>query len=175
MSLKTKLIAGGVAAVLGLGLVRYCDRVRVVPTEPGKLAPNERERVEVKGHKVTVIKADKTMIHYAPDGAKVRINKDGSVNVEIKKFGFMREGGLGTSWNGDRLKLAVDLKFAYYRRLGLHVGTAYDPTQKRFKDIARPLLFLSYAVPHDNFANTSLWVGTELFPQRLAGGIRLAF
>lgn len=175
MSLKSKVITGIITAALGLGLVRYCDRDRVTPTEPGKLAPGERERIEVKGRTITVIRADKTIKTFAPDGAKVRIRKDGQVTVDVKKFGLLREPGLGTSWNGDKLKLAVDVKLVYYRRLGLHLGTAYDPSSKKFTDILRPLAMVSYTVPFDGFANTSLWLGTELFPQKYACGIRLAF
>lgn len=175
MSLKNKIVIGVIAAVLGLGLVRYCDRDRVTPTEPGKLAPGEKERIEIKGRTVTVIKADKTTKTFVPDKVKISIVKDGRVTINVKRFGLSHEPGLGAAWNGDKLKLALDLKVVYYRRLGLHVGTTYDPTTKKFKDIVRPLAFISYTVPHDSFVNTSLWIGAELFPKKYAAGIRLAF
>lgn len=175
MSFKTKFIIAFLGIGFTFGLVRYCDRDRVTPTEPGKLAPGERERIEIKGKTVTVIRADKTTKTFAPDGAKVRVGKDGRVSVDVKRFGLTREFGLGAAWNGDKLKLALDAKLVYYRRLGLHLGSAYDPTASKLREIVRPLAFISYTMPSDSFANTSLWVGTELFPQRLSGGIRLAF
>jgi hypothetical protein len=175
MSLKHKAIFLAIILSLGFGLVRYCDRDRVTPTEPGKLSPGEKERVEIKGRTVIHITADKTTRTFVPDRANVSIGKDGRVTLNVKRFGLTREPGLGASWNGDKLKLTLDVKFMYYRRLGLHVGSAYDPTSKKLKEIVRPLAFVSYTVPHDSFVNTSLWVGAELFPRKYAAGIRLAF
>lgn len=175
MDLKHKVIFGLIVTALAFGLIRYCDRDRVTPTEPGKLAPTERERIEVKGRTVTVINADKTTRTFAPDGAKVSIGKDGKVTVTVRRFGLTHEPGLGASWNGDKLKIALDFKLVYYRRFGFHLGGAYDPTEKKGKDIIRPLTFVSYTLPSERFANTSLWVGAELFPKKYATGIRLAF
>lgn len=175
MTLKHKAILAAMVAALSLGLFRYCDRDRTTPTEPGKLAPGEKERIEVKGRTVTVIRADKTVRSYAPGGARVSVRDDGTVNVDIKRFGLSHEAGLGVAWNGDKLKLSLDGKFVYYRRLGLHGALTYDPTSTKLKDIIRPAAFVSSTMPFDGFANTSLFLGTELFPQRLTGGIRLAF
>ena len=175
MNLKSKIGAGVIAAALSLGLVRHCDRDRITPTEPGKLAPGEKERIEIKGRTLTVIRADTTVKTFVPGGVKVRIGEDGRVSVDAKKFGLCRDFGMGAAWNGDKLKLELDTKFLYYRRLGLHVGTTYDPTASKLRDIARLLAFVSYTVPHDSFTNTSLWLGAELFPKKYATGIRLAF
>lgn len=175
MALKHKAILAAIVAALIIGLVRYCDRDRIIPTEPGVLAPNEKERIEIRGKTVTVIRADKTIKSFAPGGAKIRVRKDGSVDVEIKRLGFSREPGLGVAYNGDKLKLAIDVKVAYYRRLGFHVGATYDPVERRTLNVVKPLAFVSYTMPSDNFANTSIWLGTELLPQRISGGLRLAF
>lgn len=175
MNLKAKAIIGAILTALSLGLFRYCDRDRVKVTQPGVLAPGEKERVEIHGKTITVIKREGTVKSYAPGGAKVSIDKDGKVTVTIKRFGLCHEPGLGAAWNGDKLKLALDFKLVYYRRLGLHAGGSFDPTTKKLDGILRPLVFASYTVPFDSFANTSLWVGAELFPQKYACGIRLAF
>lgn len=175
MTLKHKVIFAVIIALIGLGLVRYCDRARITPTEPGKLAPGERERVEVHGKTVTIIRADKTTKEFAPGGVKVRVGKDGKVTVDIKRFGLSHEPGMGAAYNGDKLKLSLDGKFVYYRRLGGHLGLTFDPTTKKLGDILKPLAFASYTMPSDSFANTSLFVGYEFFPKRLIGGIRLAF
>lgn len=175
MSIKQVLIVTGVLLIFVFGFVSYCDRTRVTPTEPGKLAPNENVRVEYRGKTVTVIRADKTTKTYVPDGGKVHVFKNGEVKVSYKKMGLCVQPGISAAYNGDKLKMAFDLKLAYYSRLGGHLGVTYDPTKSRASDILRPLAFASYELPYDGFVNTSLWVGTELFPQRLSGGIRLAF
>lgn len=173
--MKTKIIFILAVILLTIGLLRYCDRPVVSPTNPGKLAPGEKERIEVRGKTVTVIRADRTIRTFAPAGAKVRVGDDGTVHVDVRKFGFVREPGLGVAWNDDKLKLVLDFKVAYYRRAGFHLGSAYDPTSKKLAHIVKPLVMFSYTMPFDGFANTSVWVGSELFPQRMSGGLRLSF
>jgi hypothetical protein len=175
MSVKSLAVKIGLPILLVIGVVRYCDRPVVAPTPLSALAPSDKARVIVRGKTVTTITADKTVKTFAPDGADIRVGKDGKVSVTMRKFGFLREPGLGAAWNGDKLKLAFDLKLAYYRRFGLHFGSVYDPGGKKFKDILRPVAFVSYAMPTDSFANTSLWLGVELFPKKYTAGIRLAF
>jgi hypothetical protein len=175
MKLRVKALFVAMVGASIFFLLRRCDRPIGSPTAPGTLAPGEKERVEVRGKTVTVIRADRTVRTYAPGGAKVHVGDDGRVSVEIKTWGFSHEPGLGVAWDGDRLKLALDMKLVYYRRLGLHLGSAYDPTRAHISGIVRPVAFASYTVPFDGFANTSLWFGTELFPRQMAGGIRLAF
>src|SRR5262245_39062400 len=147
MKLKIGLILTLVLVVLGL--LRYCDRPKIMPTQPGKLAPDERERIEIKGRTVTVIRADKTVSTFAPNGTRVSVRKDGTIDVSVRKFGLTHEPGLSVIWNGEKLKLAVDMKFLYYRRVALHLGTAYDPTTRKFGEIVRPIAFASYALPFD--------------------------
>lgn len=176
MTLKHKIISGLVAAALLLGLVRYCDRDRVAPTEPNVLAPNERERIEVKGRTVTVIGSDRTTRTFAPNGVTVSVRRDGTVKVDVKKIGFTRELGLGVALTGEsKLKVSLDYKLAYYRRLGFHLGATFDHHVERAMNIARPMAIISYSMPSEKFSNTSLFAGTELFPSCYVVGLRLAF
>lgn len=156
-------------------LVRRCDRPRVEPTAPGRLAATEKEHVTVGPHKVTIISADKTVTEYVPGRVDVSVRKDGRVDVHVREFGLCAEPGLGGGYNGVSGKEVVDVKFMYYHRLGLNAGLSLD-FSKGIKplDIVKPMVSVSY-VPVMRFANTSVFVGTELFPSRLIGGLRVAF
>ena len=179
MNLKYKAIIGAVLVALTFGLVKFCDRPRVAPTEPGKLAPGERERVEVNGKRVTVIRADKTTTTFAPGKVKVSIGKDGKATVTVQKAGLAHEPGLGVAFTDGQLKMSLDAKLAYYHSMGFHLGLTmgYHDVQS-WRDavgLFRPLGAVSYNLPFDSFVNTSLYAGTELCPQRFVVGLRLAF
>lgn len=175
MKLRWKLVAGTLLGLALLLLVRRCDRPDITPTEPGALLSVEKEHITVGNHIITVVQPEKTVTEYVPGRADVSVRKDGQVVVRVREFGFCLEPGFGGAYNGIAGKEVVDVKFLYYHRLGLDGGITLDFGKGvKAVDIAKPLVTVSY-VPLSRFANTSVFIGTELFPQRLIGGLRLAF
>lgn len=179
MSLKHKLIAGLVTAALVLGLVKYCDRPVVTPTEPGTLAPGEKERIELDGRTVTRIRPDTTERVYVPDGrVSVSIGDDNKTRLVYRKHGFMREPGFGLAVTPEKLKLEADVKFYFYHRLGLHLGGTFDPgVKKPLKDLTdffKIAPSVTYTLPVLK-NRVSVGAGAELFPTKYIGVVRVAF
>jgi len=178
MELKTKVILAAIVAALSLGLVRYCDRPVITPTPPGTLAPHEKERVEVRGHTVTRITEKETIKEYAPDGAKISLNKDGTISLDIRKHGFTFQPGLGYITTGDRLKPQLDAKWYFYHRFGVHTGLTFDTgVKKPLNDLGKFVhvsAFGSYALPYLDY-KLSVGAGLELFPNKYMGVIRYSF
>jgi len=168
-------LAGIAALILLIGLaLRRCDRAIVSPTAPGALKPGERERVDVSNHQVTIITPTKTTKEYVPGKVDVSIDKLGHATVHVRELGLMLEPGMGTGYDGVDGKLVLDVKVAYYHRAGLNAGLAFDLGGVDWHERVKSEMAISY-VPLVRLANTSLFVGTELFPQRAIGGIRVSF
>ena len=170
-------IALGIVA-LGVG-IWWINRADVSDTPPDALGPGDIARVIVKGKNITTITPRKTVKEYAPGGADIRLREGGDVIVNVRKFGFSLAPGMGVAYADSRIKLGVDVRLIYWRRMGGHFGFTLDPTMQQAKDIVRPAAFASYALPirwlEDLDISTSLCLGSELFPQRTMGQIRWGF
>lgn len=99
---------------------------------------------------------------YQPDPKSTIITTDekGNVTVKIRQFGVGFEPGLGVGYS-DKLRLAVDFRFVFFKRFSGHTGLAIATDPEVYK-IHSPLLnmFDAYLgvgyVPFLSFPNTSL-------------------
>lgn len=167
--LKHALIVLGVAIVALLLLVNGCE----TPMPPSPLEPGEQVRIEVDGRKIRVTTPKGTTEQFVPDVAKV-IVRDGVTEINVKKLGVKAELGGGFAVTPNRMKLTLDSRIAYYRRVSLHAGLTIDPAADKFINVARPLVFVAYPLMSKWTPNTSVWVGREL-PGEWCGGFRVRF
>lgn len=150
------IVAAAIGLLLWLGLKAAKSGVGVIP-------PNTDATISIEGSKVTIEKNNERIIKYAPKGTKITINKDGSIKVVSKQFGLTREWGVGLLTDGRHVAVQGDVKFLYYKRLGLHLNLGVTTVDKRLLFI--PALSLSYNLPWAPVSNTSIFIGHSLVKQ----------
>ena len=106
-------------------------------------------------------KGKKDIKVYQPDPKSTVISTDaqGNVTVKVKQAGFGFDPGIGFGVS-DRARIALDARFAFYKRFGAHTGiglslTGSDYSSGRFLHVIDPYLGLGYT-PFDALPNTSL-------------------
>ena len=105
-----------IAAVICLLLwLAHKRGVSVIP-------PNTDATISIENDVVTIEKNNERTRKYAPKGTKIVVNKDGSLRVVSKQYGFTREFGIGMAVEAPAVMPVVDVKLAYYMRLGFNVG-----------------------------------------------------
>ncbi len=167
--LKHALIVLGIAIAAIVLLVKGC----ATPSVPSPLEPGETVRIEIDGRKMRITTPKGTTERFVPDTAKVTV-RDGKAEIAVKTIGVKAEFGGGFAVTADRMKLMLDSRVAYYRRLSLHAGLTIDPSADKLIDVARPLVFVAYPLMFKWTPNTSVWVGREL-PGEWCGGFRVRF
>lgn len=168
ISFKRLLLGLGLIGVLSL-LVLWLLHKRGI----GVIPPNSDATISVDGHKVTIEKNNERITKYAPEGTKIVINKDGSVKVVSRQFGFCREFGMGLLVDGRHIALQADVKLAYLRRLGFHANLGVTTADARLLLI--PALSVSYNLPWEVVSNTSVFIGHSVAGDAWVTGARVSF
>ena len=104
---------------------------------------------------------------YQPDPKSTVITTDakGNVTVKVRQFGVGYDLGLGVGIS-DRPRVALDDRFAYFKRLGAHVGLGISLEKNDYQkghllDIVDPYLGGSFT-PLTNLPNTAIVVSGTL-------------
>jgi len=85
--------------------------------------------------------------------------EDGKIDLKIPTAGFTFEPGLSIH-AADRLRLGVDVTYAYWKQWGL-LGGLSVPTQHRTLGNVRAHAGLSYSLPVRYFATSSIFGGID--------------
>lgn len=160
---------GVIAAVIGLLLWFAHKRgVSVIP-------PNTDATISIDGDVVTIEKNNERTRKYAPKGTKIVVNKDGSLRVISRQYGLTLEPGIAIAFEDSKVMPAIDVKLAYYMRLGLNTGMGFLVNEKVTLSTFRPYVSVSYALPFNAASNTSLFVGHSLVSDQWMTGLGIRF
>lgn len=178
-------ILGIAAFVIALGFVlRRCNRDPQTPSSLPSLASNEQAKVFVDGDRVTVIKrnadgSDNVTTKYVPEHGTITFEKDGTVNISVKEFGYQIEPGVGLLASNEGAAVAFDVQLLYWKRIGLNLGTALrigvpaKNVDDVIRDGVRPFIAVSYRLPWKLLSNTSVMLGYEPLQRVPCLGIRI--
>ena len=119
-------------------------------------------------------KPDVTVYQPKPDTTVVTTDPHGNVTVKVRQFGVGFDPGIGIA-GCDKLRLTLDSRVVFYKRLGLNVGLAFSlDAERTLGDAVKPFLAASYALPFKHLSNTSVMAGMTL-DQYIIAGVRVAF
>ena len=167
MSKRLKDI-GFVALVIGgaVLLFEFLHREKSSDLLEEPLQETEASRVVLEDRKISVLSSKGTKAAYVPSSghAVVSTSKDGSVNITVKQKGFALQAGFGGVY-ADTARLTLDLQFAYWRRVGFHVGIAGADA----RPATSPYAAVSYRLDQIRLANTSLVAGITTRKEPLFG------
>lgn len=176
---KPVYVLGLLLVVLLCLLLPYCGKpdpiLPGVPTVEDvikDMKPDDKVKVVVGPTAVVEVRRDKNgkpegkSRYIPPEGeVDVTVKENGEVIVRAKIKGFTLRPGVGVgSFNG-RLAPVLDVKFAYWGRVGGVVGTGLSSTT-----ILRPYGAVTYQV----WNNTALFLGYSVASDVVAG-VRLSF
>jgi hypothetical protein len=179
---KMKIILLGILAVaIALVLLR-CNR-DPKPTPGIKLEEKDQAKVFVEKNKITVVKRNvdgstSTTTKFVPKNGTVTVGKDGSVDINVRQFGWSADPGVGAIVSSEGLSLSLDLQVIYWKRMGLNVGSGFRSTSSKdandfIKEAFRPFVGVSYRLPWNIVSNTSVLTGYEPLQKQLCFGIRV--
>lgn len=166
------LLVGLVVLLLIVGL-RSCKESEVARVKNIALAPNETAKVVIETGAVGearravsgVVRVKRSYV--PPEGrTEVVVKTGGEVEVRSKVKGFCFRPGMGIALvDGDKTVGILDIKFAYFGRLGLVAGFGL---KKGY--ISPPYIGSSWTI----YSNSALFVGVNLKHQYVLG-LRLTF
>lgn len=169
--MKLKLIKYGLIAAAAIALVlwlRHKDKPLVFDGPATITTP---------GHNVVVQQPGKppvTIYQPQPGSTVVTTDPHGNVTVKVKQFGIGFDPGIGVAF-ADKLRLTLDTRVLFYKRLGLNLGLAFSLTAERnVGGAVKPFVAVSYALPFKKFSNTSVYAGST-FDKYIIGGVRVQF
>lgn len=156
MKLRYK-VALFLAGILGCtALLQRCNKPLPTVKGPATISyKNDGNTIVVKQ------RGKKSIKKYQPDPKSTVIKTDdkGNVIVKVRQFGVGLEPGIGVGLS-DRSRVALDARFAYYKRFSAHTGLGFslnkdDYLNGNILDIVGPYIGLGY-VPWLRFSNTTL-------------------
>jgi hypothetical protein len=169
LKMKLRLIKIGmfVASVVGLALwLSHKDKPNVVNGPAVITTPNNTVVVQQPGKPPT------TVYQPQPDSTVISTDSNGNVTVSVKAFGIGFDPGIGAAYS-DKLRLSLDSRLLFYKRLGLNVGLAFSTSRDtELADIVKPFAAVSYALPFSKLSNTSVYLGATL-DRGIIGGVRV--
>lgn len=169
--MKLKLIKWGVIIAALAGLLAYLLHSNKPQTFTGPTT------ITTGNGNVTVHqpgKPDTTVYQPKPDTTVITTDPHGNVTVKVQQFGVGFDPGIGIA-ACDKLRLTLDSRVLFYKRLGLNVGLAFSlDAERTLGDAVKPFVAASYALPFKRLSNTSVFAGMTL-DQYIIGGIRVAF
>jgi len=92
-----------------------------------------------------------------PKSTVITTDKLGHVTIRVRQFGVGTDLGVGLGFS-DRARVALDDRFAYFKRFGANVGLGFSLDKKDYTggyllDMVDPYVGLSY-VPSTHLSNT---------------------
>lgn len=125
---------------------------------------NGPAQISYKGDTIVVKqkgKPDFTEFQPDPKSTVITTDKQGHVTVKVRQFGVGTDLGVGIGFS-DRARVALDDRFAYFKRFGANVGLGFSLDKKDYSkghllDIVDPYVGIS-AVPTTRLPNTSVVV-----------------
>ena len=146
-----------VAAVLGCTLLlQRCNKPLPIPKGPAQISyQNDTIVIKQKG------KPDIKEFQPDPKSTVITTDDKGQVTVKVRQFGVGTDLGVGVGLS-DRARVALDDRFAYFKRFGLNAGFGFSLDKNDYKkghllDVVDPYAGVS-VVPFTSMANTSLVV-----------------
>jgi|WetSurMetagenome_2_1015567.scaffolds.fasta_scaffold179201_3 hypothetical protein len=181
--MKNVKIIGILLIALGIVFLIYkCNR-DPKPSQNVTLDTKDQAKVFVEKNKITVVKRNvdgstSTTTKFVPKNGTITVGKDGSVDVNIRQFGWSADPGIGAIISSEGLSLSLDLQVMYWKRMGLNVGSGFRSTSSKnandfVKDAFRPFVGVSYRLPWNIVSNTSVLTGYEPLQKQLCFGIRV--
>jgi hypothetical protein len=171
LKMNLKLIKWGaiIAALVGLFFyLRHSNKPQVF-TGPSTITNSGNNLVVQQPGK-----PDTTVYQPKPDTTVVTTDPHGNVTVKVQQFGIGFDPGIGIA-ACDRLRLTLDSRVLFYKRLGLNVGLAFSLSgETTLGGVVKPFAAASYALPFKKLSNTSMFAGMTL-DQYIIGGVRVAF
>lgn len=157
--------------ILVLLIVRGCKEEPVVPDVT--LRPNEKARVVINRDRISVITKDEPLhTEYMPDVSTIIFTEDGDVEIHTKTHGWTFQPGAGVGIGADDFRAVVDVKAAYWNRLGFNVGTNLR-LSKQLKEVDPRIHFgLSVVLPYTR--NTSFVLAVD-HKKDVVGYLRVGF
>lgn len=182
---KLKLFGLVITVAASALLLARCNRERV-PSYAPKLADSDQAKVLIDHNKVTVVKRNPNgttdvSTKFVPDRGEVVFKKDGTVEIQVKQFGWIAEPGIGLLVSSEGAALSLDCQVMYWRRMGLNVGTGVrlgidaHTANEVIRDGLRPFVAASYRLPWNIVSNTSAMVGYAPIHKQIVVGVRVKF
>jgi hypothetical protein len=144
-----------VAGVLGCTLLlQRCNKPLPTVKGPAQISyQNDTIVVKQRG------KPDIKVFQPDPKSTVITTDDKGNVTVKVRQFGVGFDPGIGIGLS-DRARVALDTRFAYFKRFGANAGLGFSLDKKDYQkghllDIVDPYVGLSY-VPTTRLPNTSL-------------------
>jgi hypothetical protein len=158
----------GVSVALVLVIVGWW-KLQPKPSGKSVLAPADKEAVAYNSstHILTVSTLKGTVTEYTRNPV-IHIQKDGSVKIDRKLYGWEVNPFLGVGYGGG-MRAQLGLGFFYAGRFDANTQLAFSATPGKV-DIV-PVMSLSY----NAWRNTSLYVGTNPFQKDLHIGVLTRF
>jgi hypothetical protein len=112
-----------------------------------------------------------------PKSTVITTDKLGHVTIHVRQFGVGFDPGIGVGFS-DRARLALDDRFAYFKRVGANVGLGFSLDKNDYRtghllDLVDPYVGLS-VVPTTRMPNTSI-VGSITVSKHLFVFIKMRF
>jgi hypothetical protein len=167
--MKRNLVKGGLVIAAIIALALWLSRKNNSTTFDGPATittPNNTVVVHQPG------KPPVTIYQPQPGSTVITTDPHGNVTVKVKQFGVGFDPGIGVAV-ADRLRLTLDSRLLFYRRFGLNAGLALSLSGgKRFDDVVKPFVAVSYALPFKKLSNTSVYAGAT-FDKYIIAGVRV--
>lgn len=121
---------------------------------------------------------DEKIFQPDPKSTVIKTDAKGNVTVTVRQFGVSFDPGIGVGIS-DRARLALDTRFAYYKRFGANAGFGFsldktDYQRGHLLNIVDPYLAGSY-VPLATFPNTSIVTGYGFGSKHVVFLLRVRF
>lgn len=158
MSNHFKLSVVVIAALaITLASLYSCISRRLPNDRPPKLGPNDAEilLLDPTKHTITIQTPTGTKTEYAGRNDTIKIEKNGTVKVDRKLFGFEHTPFLGFGYGDGALRAQLGLSVAYAYRFDLNTQLSIR-TDNGYRTID-PIISASY----NFYSNTSVFAGTN--------------
>jgi len=144
-----------IVGILGCTLIlQRCNKPLPIPKGPAQISyQNDTIVIKQKG------KPDIKEFQPDPKSTVITTDDKGQVTVKVRQFGVGTDLGVGIGLS-DRARVALDDRFAYFKRFGANAGLGFSLDKNDYKkghllDIVDPYVGAS-VVPFVGMPNTSI-------------------
>lgn len=151
--------------------------VKVPPPLSDRLKKDEKEKIIIDSNgdvkRIKRGKDGKTQTEKISTGSEkieLVIKDDGTVEYRARTFGIIIEPGINIGIDSEQFFIGPDVRFAYWRNLGLIGGLSADGSLRHFCAHAD----VGYRLPFSKFRNTSVYIGYNT-RKSIQTGLRVKF